>query len=214
MRFSLMPFVQSLVDVLLPPHRDVQVAKTVTIENLLAIAHEHEVHGASWIHSILPYHDERVRAVIRSIKYYGDTYTVEKIATILTPFVIEQLSDLKTLGGWGTVVIVPIPSSPERRKKRGYNQAERIAKGVVGQIGGLRMDTTLLIRDERPSQAHVRKSDRAENSKGAFHATRKATGLYILLIDDVVETGSTLKDAKRALLEAGASGVEAFAVAH
>ncbi len=109
--------------------------------------------------------------------------------------------------------IVPVPLHKRRRKKRGFNQAEVLAK-ELGRELGIPVLTNLLIRvrDTRP-QKELNEAERKNNLKRAFKISGSIVQLdYILLLDDIYTTGSTLDAAAAALLAAGAREVYACCV--
>lgn len=109
--------------------------------------------------------------------------------------------------------IVPIPLHKKRKKKRGYNQAEVLAK-ELGRFLGLPVCTDILVRvrDTKP-QKTLNDTERKNNLKGAFKTRGNIVQLkYILVVDDIYTTGSTLDVAAKALKAAGAAEVYAFCV--
>ena len=112
-------------------------------------------------------------------------------------------------------VIVPVPLHPARKRERGYNQAELIARPLARRLG-LRVATFLLVRTRpRPPRLLLTFRERWETVRGAYE-TRKGAQvdkLRILLVDDVFTTGATLDSCSRALLAAGAASVCAVTVA-
>ena len=113
--------------------------------------------------------------------------------------------------------MVPIPFPPGRPRSRGYNQAERITLALLPHLAGtVSYAPDVLRRQERKSQVEVKPHDRKKNIAGAFSVNNpaKVSGKEIILIDDVVESGATLSDARRALTDAGATEVIAIAIAH
>lgn len=104
--------------------------------------------------------------------------------------------------------IVPIPLYKKKQRKRGYNQAQILAK-ELGRVWNLPVYTDLLIRirDTKP-QKMLNDSERKNNLKKAFKTTKNIVQLeHILLIDDIYTTGSTLDAAAAALLAAGAGTI-------
>ena len=95
--------------------------------------------------------------------------------------------------------VVPVPLHPLRRWKRGYNQAEEIARGVAEAMG-LLLETALLRRSRyTKTQTRLRGAAKTKNVQGAFRldpqraAELQSAGInHLLLIDDVLTTGSTL----------------------
>ncbi len=90
--------------------------------------------------------------------------------------------------------IVPVPLHANRLRQRGYNQSECIAEGL-SEILHVPMETTTLFRAiENPTQTKKSVYERWENTVGIFDLHNRATfeGKHILLVDDVLTTGSTL----------------------
>jgi ComF family protein len=103
----------------------------------------------------------------------------------------------------GIDVIVPIPLSTLKLKKRGYNQSEMIAVGL-GESTGLKVDTTSLTRiKDTETQTKKSRYKRWENVNTVFHLTdiEGLKGKHILLVDDVLTTGSTIEAAVSKVLE-------------
>ncbi len=111
-------------------------------------------------------------------------------------------------------LLLPVPVSQPRMRSRGYNQAELLARKVA-ELSGIEMKTGLLVRTgAQPAQARSSSiGERSENVRNVFEATEVVTGNRILLIDDVMTTGSTLNACAIALQEAGADWVGALVLA-
>lgn len=103
--------------------------------------------------------------------------------------------------------LVPVPLHWTRRLSRGFNQAEVLARGLAAQTG-LSVDTRLLKRRRRTRRnALLDHGMRLSNVSGAFALTGDVRGLRLLLIDDVLTTGSTASQCARVLAEGGAAWV-------
>lgn len=90
-------------------------------------------------------------------------------------------------------VIIPVPLHPRKRKARGYNQSEWIARGV-SQVSGIPVDISSVVREKNTdTQTHKSVYERWENVDGIFrlHHPEYFTGKHVLIIDDVLTTGST-----------------------
>ncbi len=114
-------------------------------------------------------------------------------------------------------LIVPVPLHYFRLIKRGYNQSGWLAS-AVGEQAGCPVSHTVLNRVRAtPSQAGLNAKARYKNVRGAFavsgRAAKKVTGKQVVLVDDVLTTGATLKAASRALLKAGAKRVDVLVLA-
>lgn len=92
-------------------------------------------------------------------------------------------------------LIMPVPLHPHRLRDRGYNQSYYIALGL-SQVTGIPVDTTHLVRTaNNQHQARMKESEREKNVQGIFHVLNPEdlVGRHILLVDDIITTGSTLR---------------------
>ena len=219
---SLQRLVTALLDAVLPPHEDVRNARALSIEGLSKLLAPRPVGlsaqaGTGWIVALFPYLDPRIRALILAVKYYGETEALAPVGAILGGYLLEMIGEKELLAGWERPLLVPVPPAPQRLRKRGYGQAERIVRAALPTIGSAaEFCPRALAREDRESQVKVGRPKRAKNIRGAFRApdVSLVKGRCVILVDDVAESGSTLSDARRALFEAGAREVEAVALAH
>ena len=109
--------------------------------------------------------------------------------------------------------LIPVPLAELRMQSRGYNQAQLIAKEFANRFD-LKVDANAVIRiRETDVQQRLNWTERRQNVRGAFVATRSFADESVVLIDDVLTTGATLNSLARALLDAGAVRVDAFVLA-
>lgn len=98
--------------------------------------------------------------------------------------------------------IVPVPLSAKRRLKRGYNQAEWVARGV-SEASGIPVRTDILKRTrDNETQTHKTAQQREENTRDLFSVRRgceNLDGKRILLVDDIITTGATISACIHAL---------------
>ncbi len=116
---------------------------------------------------------------------------------------------------WSVDALVPVPLHPDRRRERGYNQAELIAQPLAKRLGS-KVNSRLLKRVKpRPPQLLLSRSERWKAVHGAYDTLDGATvdNIRILLVDDVMTTGATLDACAKTLKKAGASKVLALTVA-
>lgn len=106
-------------------------------------------------------------------------------------------------------VLVAVPLHPKREKWRGFNQAYELARGVKWALGNF-----LVRKKHTQAQADLARSERLTNLSGAFCVKGDVRGKKIILIDDVITTGSTLSECARALREAGAREVWGVVLGH
>ena len=102
----------------------------------------------------------------------------------------ERMKDVR-----GIDCIIPVPLHPEREKKRGFNQAFLIGTGIASVLGG-RIEPEVLRRVvNTPSQTGLERGQRADNVAEAFELgnTTRVEGCHVLLVDDVVTSGATIR---------------------
>jgi ComF family protein len=109
-------------------------------------------------------------------------------------------------------VLVPVPMHWTRLLHRRFNQAAVLARVLAAQVN-LPLESEVLMRRKRtPTQVRLTKTERQQNLQGAFAVRAEArllvSGRRVLLIDDVMTTGSTANAAARILLRAGATNVD------
>lgn len=110
----------------------------------------------------------------------------------------------KLIGEWGIDLIVPVPLHRRRKRKRGYNQSEIIARHL-GELAGIPVDTKLVIRKKYTKpQKTLNNKERVKNLNGVFEVRKRISQeKKILLIDDIYTTGSTIDGVAKELLEKG-----------
>ena len=144
------------------------------------------------------------RKIIYGIKYGGRRRMGRRMGRLLG----AQLAGSREFQHCQAVV--PVPLHPLRRWKRGYNQAEEIARGVADAMD-LPLETTLLRRHRYTrTQTRLRGAAKTKNAQGAFRlnpqraASLQEAGIrHLLLIDDVLTTGATLAACATPLSTAG-----------
>ncbi len=110
----------------------------------------------------------------------------------------DSLVKLIHHNGWNLDVVIPIPLSKNRMKERGYNQANVLAFPVAMALGKP-LDEKYVIRTKNTeSQVHLHQNERAANLKDAFTTTgTKWKNKNVLIVDDVITTGSTINECAR-----------------
>ena len=151
-----------------------------------------------------------VRALMHMLKYRGMESIGEECGRVLG----ERIRD----AGLGeSDIVIPVPLHTSRMRERGFNQCEQIARGVSA-VTGRPVRADLLTRKRwTPSQTPLSHGERRENVQDAFALRRRAhlavAGKTILLVDDVLTTGATMRSCAGALHRAGVRSVIACAVA-
>jgi competence protein ComFC len=173
------------------------------------IRHEFERHGTNiaFAHTLSAYifvAESPLQSIIHAMKYDGMMKLGSYLGNSLSYLIPQNVS-----------VIVPVPLHRTRLAERGYNQAEVIAKAL-----SVHSNTKVLqaVKRVRPtsSQTHLSISERIENMRGAFALTRDSSGIegkHILIVDDVMTTGSTLASVAETLMEAKPKSISTLALA-
>jgi ComF family protein len=106
-------------------------------------------------------------------------------------------------------LVAPVPLHWWRKWTRGYNQAEAMARELAAQLGAPFLPRLLRRVRWTAHQVQLSREARRENLRGAFRVSRGArlAGKTVLLVDDVMTTGSTFGEAARTLRAAGAGRV-------
>ncbi len=151
-----------------------------------------------------------LRGLIHLLKYEG----VRPVAVPLAEMLAEAITDL---GLDASPVLVPVPLHKARRHDRGFNQAELIARAASKYFEQkLAIAPEALVRRrETISQVGLSREERIENMRDAFRVAdpRAVRGRNVILVDDVMTTGTTLSECARVLKAAGAERVWAVTVA-
>jgi ComF family protein len=150
-----------------------------------------------------------VRHLIHQLKYSGQRYLRYPVADWLA----ETLHDPR-LEGRRFDLVVPVPLHPARQRERGFNQASMLAELFAVSARLPLRDVLERVRYTTTQTAHDR-AERMENLHNAFRLrkNRDVRDLRVLLIDDVLTTGSTLSECARVLKAAGALSVHAATAA-
>lgn len=141
---------------------------------------------------------------IRAFKYDGLTGLDKQLA--------QRLKRAYEATHWPIDLIIPVPLAKKRQDERGYNQSEMLA-ACLSEICAIPCRSGFMRRiRETDQQARLSAEQRIANVRNAFEASEAVQGLAILIIDDVVTTGSTLHECGRALKTKGARAVYALTV--
>ena len=109
--------------------------------------------------------------------------------------------------------IVPVPLATRRYRQRGYNQAAELAL-AIRRVTGVAVKTAVVIRQrETAEQAGLDRKARRKNVRGAFTAVAPLRARSVAILDDVVTTGSTVRELAAGLQQAGAEQVAVWAIA-
>ena len=160
------------------------------------------VENVDGVSVLLPY-DTHCRALIHSLKYHGMPSIGLFIGNLMGKKAVRHGSHPQN------TLIVPVPLHPFKLKERGYNQSERLACGFASFTGHAIAETILERTRNTATQTALDGEQRVQNVQGAFRYSGKESlkGCPVIIIDDVMTTGSTISECTRALREGGAGTV-------
>ena len=154
-------------------------------------------------------YDDASRKLILGFKHADETYAVKTFVPWL---------DRAGAGFWpANPLLVPVPLHHWRLLRRRYNQSAILAQGLARHAGLSSIPDLLLRTRATATQAHMKASDREKNVRNAFSANPrhadKINNRAIVLIDDVMTTGATVRECADVLLKAGALSVNILTIA-
>ena len=154
-----------------------------------------------------------VTKVIKESKYRLAAAVLEEFLEVIEPALYEKVRMVGA--GSEAMIIQPIPLHPKRQRDRGFNQSEIIAKRLAKLTGYPVGKNLRRVRHNPPQAQLAHDSTRAVNVKGIFEVVDMAgvAGRDVMLVDDVVTTGSTILEAARVLKSAGARRITAISLA-
>jgi ComF family protein len=192
------PACWSMLEPLNPPYCPLCGVPAVAIEGPCGACRLGE-HFFDFARSALLFNDP-LREIIHHLKYSDRVSLARPLGAWLRQCLERE--------GFQAQVAIPVPLHRSRERKRGFNQAELLARSL-----NLKIDTRLVRRRKKTSsQTGLTRAQRALNLAGAFEVRGKVPEC-VLVVDDVYTTGATLNEIAKALKRAGATRVEVLTAA-
>ena len=139
--------------------------------------------------------------LVMNLKFHNMRYLAEPMAAYMTDRFLKE--------GVAADVVMPVPLHPKRKKERGYNQSELLAKEIAKMLGlSLLTDAAERVKDTLPStKLEGGRKAREENIRNAFVIKNKEAvkNKTVLVVDDVLTTGATASELSHALKKSGAA---------
>ena len=154
------------------------------------------------------YKEGKYSNLIHHLKYYDHP----EVGTYLGRLAANELKQSEFFDGID--LIIPVPLSKKKYRKRGYNQCDYIARGI-SDVTGIPMRTDCIERIiDTDTQTHKDRMQRWMNTEGIFHTVKpeELKGRHLLLVDDVSTTGATLHACISSLLTIPNVHISVFAL--
>ena len=153
-----------------------------------------------------------VRTLLHGLKFERRRGNAAPLAWLVAMADAAELTGLPLADG----VVIPVPLAATRLAERGFNQVDLIFAAWCHRQKLEWQDGVLLRQRDTLPQWELDRQQRRENMNGAFicNAPEKIHHRHILLVDDIVTTGTTLEQCAEVLCQAGAASVSAFCLAH
>ena len=172
------------------------------------------------IMALYDYRDNVIRRSIWNLKYYRKRCLGKILGKLLYGSFLEEIADIAVFSGSSPIIVMPVPMSKNRKRNRGYNQAEIIARHFCtaspDEIFKFERKIIYKNKDTARQATITNRSERLKNIKDAFGIKNKdrIKGRTIIVIDDVTTTGATLNEIIKLLKKSGAKRVVGIALAH
>lgn len=182
--------------------------------------------------SLFTYKDEQVKHLVWEIKYHKNEKIADSVGMLMAQEIKKYVASLDEnhprlgLKNWRsprfeTFLIVPIPQTGKRFRERGFHHTRLLAQAVVKNLPAnfVIADDILEKTRNTPKQSSIEnREERFANVSGAFSIRKEAiprvSNANIIIVDDVITTSATTKEAMLVMSEAGAKNIHAFAIAH
>lgn len=211
---------KSLTDFLFPKTQEVLALEALSPATLLENLPKAQDLGRDDTVAIFDYSHPVVKEIVWEVKYGGNRNLAKKLGEILYDVIVSELAERGILSKEHSAILMPMPISGKRRFERGWNQSELLAKEVKacdrGRVFRYEPGQLAKIRHTESQTRTASKSEREHNLEKSMRVVNppSVAGRLVVLIDDVVTTGSTFAEARRALKVAGVRKILCVALAH
>ena len=170
--------------------------------------------------ALFEYAHHTVKEIVWQVKYKGNRDLAKKVGILLYDTIMAELEERNIFAKFPNVLLIPMPTSAERRLERGWNQAELLAQALLSDDNGHKFvylpHAITKIRHTESQTKATSRSERLENLRNSMRVASASpiSGKCVVLLDDVTTTGATFAEARHALKEAGAKKIICVALAH
>lgn len=204
---SVYTLLTQLVNQLFPPSPDAHIVETLREAEMMSLYAHTLIDGVS---TLSMYKDARIRALIHEAKFHRNGKAFAHLSLLFSQYCVTSPHPID--------IIVPVPLSGLRLRARGYNQVHEVLKKATLPTSATIHSSIVVRKVHTRPQTELARSKRLVNVRDAFgvaHASAHLiSGKHIMLVDDVMTTGATLRAAKATLLPYSPASVTCVALAH
>ncbi len=173
-----------------------------------------------YVHALYEYRHPAIKKILTDAKYRKRFAGLKIFGRTMADALQDITSEYFELNNYTKIILIPVPISKNRHKNRGFNQAEVLAKEILGNLkepiyflGG---DIVIKIKDPIPQASIKNRNERLNSPVNTFQVIKPELlgGALCIIIDDITTTGGTIKELRRILLESGATNAIGLAIAH
>ncbi len=209
-------YIAKLLQWVFPSRRTEAIVSTVQPEDILSLPRAEVVDKLTY--ALFSYKDPRVSALVWEIKYHKNKRAIEVVAPLLADIILEEYAERSLFENWQQCLLVPVPSSKHKIKKRGYSHTELLAEAVIQKLPKSIIYSPHVLKKVVETLEQNKLPNRAQRLKNPVNSQEVVCNLLphtsVILLDDVTTTGATLTESRRALTVAGVKHIIAFTIAH
>ena len=145
-------------------------------------------------------YEDLVRDLMHDIKFRRRKHVAQGLGRLWADMIKTSIPD--------DSILVPLPMHPQKKRERGFDQAEVMAQAIA-ETSGTKLSAILERIKDTPPQSGLHPRQRVDNISGAFQIkpSCNVTGKNCILIDDIYTTGASLNECAKVLIQGGASKV-------
>jgi competence protein ComFC len=211
--------IENILSIILPKQELTRQIESLRLEAIAANIEKAEPLSDDHYQAMFKYKNPLMRQAIWEIKYRRNRVIAQKFARLLSEYVLEELQDEAIFSNFTNPLLVPTPAGRQSMKERGFNQCELlIAEMKAIDASGIfdySFDAVRKVKETEHQSKMMSREARLKNLSDAFWASPgKVARRNVIIIDDVITTGTTIREISKALKIAGAKRVIGFALAH
>ncbi|MCK5285751.1 MAG: ComF family protein [Candidatus Pacebacteria bacterium] len=204
----------------LPLNKTQKLLKNISIEEFLSLTSPAQIPPLKNSIAIFNYRNKFVKEAIWSLKFKNNIKISQLFGQITYDYLIEELSELNLLTNFDKPILISIPITSKKKRERGYNQTELIALEInnLDKNSSFEYRKNILkkVKNTLPQSRTKSKEEREENLRDCFKVVmpKLIQDRNIILLDDVITTGTTMNEAKRTLQQHNPKQIICVALAH